>query len=166
MIPSTRSTSTPSGSPKETTAEGNSATTQTDVSIYTTATSSTAASTAMVTMVSVDQLTSSESETMNSVQTELAVATSLSTSDNHGVITSVESDTTERQSSAQNSGSTDFVIGVTVVVVLLIIAGVAVAIIVAVVFKKRGKSFGGYSLPGKKPKSNGTVERVPNGVGK
>jgi hypothetical protein len=68
------------------------------------------------------------------------------------------------QISAQSKGSVDLktIIGVIIAVVLSIIAGLVVAIIVAIIIKKRGKNIGGYSLPGKKPQSNGTA----NGVGR
>ena len=73
----------------------------------------------------------------------------------------------QAQIGAQKSGP-EIIMGVTIVVVLLIVTGLVVAIIiVATIFKKRGKGFGGYSLPGKEPKSNGTEGIVlNNGAGK
>jgi hypothetical protein len=96
-------------------------------------------------------------------------ATTLSSNDSTSAeidTTTVKDDVTSTiaQISAQNTGSVDLttIIGVIIAVVLLIVAGLVVAIIVAIIIKKRGKHIGGYSLPGKKPQSNGTA----NGVGR
>ena len=71
---------------------------------------------------------------------------------------------TVAQISAQNSG-TPVIIGVTVIVALLVVTGIAVLIIMLVIFKKCGKSVGAYSPPDKQPQSNGTVKITPDGVG-
>ena len=73
---------------------------------------------------------------------------------------------TVAQNSAQNSGTADLkiIVGVAVVIALLI-TGIAVFIIMVVIFKKRGKSVGVYSPPDKQPQSNGTVKITPDGVG-
>ena len=146
-------------------------TTQTVATQSTTSTSSTTATVDIETTDTIDQSTSSESETVSTTQTTPGSPV-VATNDNGG-ITSEETDTTTikddvvptiAQIGTKNSGSV--IIGVTIVVALLVVTGIAVAIIVAVIFKKHGKNIGTYSLPGKKPQSNRRMNIPSNGVGK
>ena len=147
-------------------------TTQTLATQSTTTTSSTAATVSVETTTdNVDQSTSSENEKVSTTQTTPGSPV-VATNDNGG-ITSEETDTTTikddvvptiAQIGTKNSGSV--IIGVTIVVALLVVTGIAVAIIVAVIFKKHGKNIGTYSLPGKKPQSNRRMNIPSNGVGK
>ena len=135
------------------------------------------ASTAYIatTTAQVDQFTTSKSKTVSTIQaTPVALATTMisidetTSAETDAVMTRDDVVSTIAQIGTQNSGSVDLkiIIGVTIVVVLLVITGIVVATIVAVFFKKRGKSVGTYSLPGKKSQSNGTVNIASNGVGK